>query len=433
MSPLTCGYIGLALMLILMFLGMPIALVFGISGVVGIAMILGFDMGINYLMSVPVTAAASYTLLVMPLFMMMGEISSSGSLTTDAYNAAHKWFGHQRGGLAITTSVASAVFGCVCGSSVTTAMVFSQVAWPEMRRNGYSPRLGLAAIAAAGPLGTLIPPSIPLIMYGIMSETSIAKLFMAGWLPGILLLICLCLTINLWVRFKPGDAPRAPKASLKERLLSLSHVWPFLLLVLLVMGGIWGGICTVNEGAALGAVGSVIITLCMRRLNLKSFMECLKRVCGTGASFFFLFVGVQLFNSFMTLSGLPRSLAAFVSGLNVSPMAVVWIIVVIYLFLGCFIDVAPMMMLTVPIFAPMIRSLGLDMVWFGIIITFCSALGVLTPPVGMNLFVLANRVPDVEIQEIIRGIWPFLFATFVALILIMYIPQIATLLPNLMR
>ena len=430
---LTIGFIGLALMVVLMFLGMPIALVFGISGVAGIVMILGFDMGINYMMTVPVTAAASYTLLVMPMFMMMGEISSSGGLTTDAYGAARKWFGHRGGGLAITTSVASAIFGCVCGSGVTTAMVFSQIAWPEMKRSGYSPRLGLAAIAAAGPLGTLIPPSVPLIMYGIMAETSIAKLFMAGWLPGILLLLCLCATILIWAKVRPNDAPQTEKIPLKEKLRSLIHVWPFLVLILAVMGGIWGGICTVNEGAAVGAIGSLIITVCMRRMKFKQLVACMKNTCGSGASFFFLFVGVQFFNSFMTLSGLPRALSNLVNGLNVSPMVIVWIIVVIYLFLGCFLDVAPMMMLTVPIFAPIVRGLGLDMVWFGIIVTFCGAIGCLTPPVGMNLFVLANRVPDVGIGPIIKGIVPFLIATFVALVLVMYIPQIATFLPGLMK
>ena len=434
MTPMTVGFIGLALMVVLMFLGMPIALVFGISGLAGIMMILGPDLGINYMMSIPVTAAASYTLLVMPMFTMMGEIaSSSGGLTTDAYGAARSWFGRCRGGLAVTTSVASAVFGCVCGSGVTTAMVFSQVAWPEMKRNGYSPRLGLAAIAAAGPLGTLIPPSVPLIMYGIMSETSIGKLFMAGWLPGILLLLCLCLTINIWARVKPQDAPRTEKIPLREKLKSLTRVWPFLVLILLVMGGIWGGICTVNEGAAVGAMGALIITLVMRRMNFKQFFKSMKSVCGTGCSFFFLFVGVQFFNSFMTLSGLPRALAAWVGGLDISPMAVIWVIVVVYLFLGCFLDVAPIMMLTIPIFAPVVRTLGLDMVWFGIIVTFCGALGALTPPVGMNLFVLANRVPDVGIGEIIKGIVPFLIATFVALIVVMYVPEIATLLPALMK
>lgn len=432
MTTLSVGCIGLVLLVVLMFLGMPIAYVFAISGLAGIMMILGPDLGLSYLMTVPVTAAASYTLLVMPMFTMMGEIASSGGLTTDAYGAARSWFGRCRGGLAVTTSVASAVFGCVCGSGVTTAMVFSQVSWPEMKRNGYSPRLGLAAIAAAGPLGTLIPPSVPLIMYGIMSETSIDKLFMAGWLPGILLLICLCITINIWARVRPQDAPRTEKIPLKDKLKSLTRVWPFLVLILLVMGGIWGGICTVNEGAAVGAVGALVITLILHRMNFKSFFRSMKNVCGTGCSFFFLFVGVQFFNSFMTLSGLPRALASWVGSLNMPPMGIVWVIVVIYLFLGCFLDVAPIMMLTIPIFAPIVEMLGLNMVWFGIIVTFCGALGALTPPVGMNLFMLANRVPDVGIGEIIKGIVPFLVATFVALVIVMYVPQIATLLPDLM-
>ena len=293
--------------------------------------------------------------------------------------------------------------------------------------------LGLAAIAAAGPLGTLIPPSVPLIMYGIMAETSIAKLFMAGWLPGILLLIVLCLTIFIWAKTRPKDAPLTDKYPLKERFKSLIRVWPFLLLILVVMGGIWGGICTVNEGAAVGAVGATIITFAMRRLKVKEFVQTMKGVVGSGASFFFLFVGVQFFNSFMSLSGLPKALAKWVGSLNVAPMTVIWLMVVIYLFLGCFLDVAPLMMLTVPIFAPIVAGLGFNLVWFGIIVTFCGAIGCITPPVGMNLFVLANRVPDVKIGEIIRGILPFIAATFVALVICMYIPDISLLLPGLMR
>ena len=433
MTSLTIGIIGLCVMLVLMFLGMPIAFVFGVSGVVGMIAILGFNTGLSYMMSIPVTAAASYTLLVMPMFMMMGEVASAGGLTTDAYTAARYWFGHKKGGLAVTTTVSSAIFGAVCGSGVTTAMVFSQIAWPEMKRYGYSPRLGLAAIAAAGPLGTLIPPSVPLIMYGIMAETSIAKLFMAGWLPGILLLIVLCVTIFIWAKMRPKDAPLTDKYPLKERAKSLLKVWPFLLLILMVMGGIWGGICTVNEGAAVGAVGATIISFAMRRIHIKDFVKTMKGVVGSGASFFFLFVGVQFFNSFMSLSGLPKALAKWVGSLNVAPMTVIWLMVVIYLFLGCFLDVAPLMMLTVPIFAPIVASLGFNLVWFGIIVTFCGAIGCITPPVGMNLFVLANRVPDVKIGEIIRGILPFIVATFVTLAICMYIPQISLLLPGLMK
>ena len=433
MSSLTIGIIGLCVMLVLMFLGMPIAFVFGVSGVVGMVCILGVKTGLGYMMSIPITAAASYTLLVMPMFMMMGEVASAGGLTTDAYTSARYWFGHKKGGLAVTTTVSSAIFGAVCGSGVTTAMVFSQIAWPEMKKYGYSPRLGLAAIAAAGPLGTLIPPSVPLIMYGIMAETSSAKLFMAGWLPGILLLIVLCLTIFIWAKTRPKDAPLTDKYPLKERFKSLIRVWPFLLLILVVMGGIWGGICTVNEGAAVGAVGATIITFAMRRLKVKEFVQTMKGVVGSGASFFFLFVGVQFFNSFMSLSGLPKALAKWVGSLNVAPMTVIWLMVVIYLFLGCFLDVAPLMMLTVPIFAPIVAGLGFNLVWFGIIVTFCGAIGCITPPVGMNLFVLANRVPDVKIGEIIRGILPFIAATFVALVICMYIPDISLLLPGLMR
>jgi tripartite ATP-independent transporter DctM subunit len=432
MSALTCGYIGVILMLVLLFLGMPLAYTFALSGVVGIMLILGFQNGMNYMMSIPFSAAASYSFIVMPLFMLMGDVAYNGGLTADAYGAARKWFGHLPGGLAITTTVASALFGALCGSGSTTAMVMTQVAWPEMKKSNYDPGLGLGSIVGAGPLAILIPPSVPLIMYGLLSGASIGRLFMAGWLPGILLTVMLSICTVIQVKINPSLAPRMEKAPLKERLKSLKNVWAFLVLIIVVMGGIWGGFCTVYEASGIGVIGAMIIIALMRRMNLKQFAQTIKQTCASGCAMFFMFVGIQIFNTFMSLSGIPKALATAVRELPLPPAAIIWVIVLLYLILGCFLDSPPVMMLTVGLLAPVVSQLGYDLVWFGIIVAFTVAVGALTPPVGINLFVVSSRAPEVPIAKIIKGMVPYLITIIITLVIIFYVPQISLLLPNLM-
>ncbi len=432
MTALTAGYIGVAVMLILLFLGMPLAYTFALSGVFGITLILGLNNGLNYMMSIPFSAAASYTFIVMPLFMLMGDFAYNGGLTSDAYGAARKWFGHVPGGLAVTSTVASALFGALCGSGSTTALVMTQVAWPEMKESKYDPGLGLGSIVGAGPLAILIPPSVPLIMYGLLSGASIGRLFMAGWLPGLLLTVTLSVCTVIQVKMNPAKAPMMAKATMKARLRSLGAVWPFLVLILVVMGSIWGGICTVNEAAGIGVIGSMVIIAVMRRMNLRGFLQTLKKTCSAGCAMFFMFVGIQIFNTFMSLSGIPRALAMWVGGLPLPSSVIIWVIVLLYMVLGCFLDSPPVMMLTVGLLAPVVASLGYDLVWFGIIVAFTVAVGALTPPVGINLFVVSSRAPDVPIATIIRGMVPYLITIILTLIIIFYVPQISLWLPNLM-
>lgn len=432
MSPMTAGLVNLVIMLGLMFLGMPLAFTFALSGLTGIVMIMGLPAALHYMSTVPFSTAASYTFCVMPLFMLMGDYAFRGGLTTDAYGSARKWFGHLPGGLAITSTVASAIFGAVCGSGSATAMIMTQVAWPEMKRYGYSSKLGLGSIAAAGPLAILIPPSVPLIIYGILSETSIGKLFMAGWIPGLLFTITLSITVAIIAKIRPDMAPKTEKVSLKERVASLKNIWSILVLILIVMGGIWGGICTVNEAAGIGAIGSLVIAMSRKKLNLRSMMEAMRDVGTSGASMFFMFVGIQIFNIFMAMSGLPRGLASWITGLPLSPMAIIWAIVILYLILGCFLDSPPVVMLTVGLLAPVVRDLGFDLVWFGIVVAFTVAMGAITPPVGINLFVIKSRVPEVPSMDMIKGVLPFMITTVVTMVLIMYVPQMSLFLPNLM-
>ncbi len=432
MSATTAGIIGVLLMIVLLFLGMPLSFTFAFSGVVGAALILGWDSGLSFLASIPFTSAASYTFVVMPLFMLMGDIAFHGKLTSDAYNFARKLCGHLPGGLAITTTVASAMFGAVCGSGSTTALIMTQVAWPEMKKNHYDAGLGLGSIVGSGPLAILIPPSTPLIMYGLLSGASIGRLFMAGWLPGILLTFTLAVCTVIQIKIKPEKAPLMPKASWRERLASLKGVWAFLILMIVVMGSIWGGICTVNEAAGIGVIGAIIIVAVMRRMNLKEFAVTIKNTASIGGAMFFMFIGIQVFNSFMSLSGLPRMLANWIQSLPVPPSVIIWLIVILYLILGCFLDSPPVMMLTVGILAPVVSALGYDLVWFGIVVAFTVAVGALTPPVGINLFVVSSRAPDVPTGTIIKGMLPYLITILITLVIIFYVPQISLLLPNLM-
>ena len=432
MEPVTAGIIGVGIMLVFLFMGMSLSFTFALSGLIGIALIIGPDKAMNYLLTMPFTKAATYTFLVMPLFTLMGNMAFDGGLTTDAYNSSRKWFGHAPGGLAITTSVACGLFGAICGSGSVTALMFTKIAWPEMKKSGYDPGLGLGAIVGSGPLAILIPPSIPLIMYGMLSGTSVASLFMAGWLPGILLCVALALCTIIQVKLNPAKAPNLPKTSFIEKVKSLKGIWAFLLLIIIMMGGIWGGICTVNEAAGLGVVGSLVIVALMRRMNFKQFMNCFKNTCASGCAIFFMFVAIEVFNVFMTWSGLPKMLATAVAALNVSPHIIAWIIIAVYLVLGCFLDSPPVMLLTVSILTPVISMLGFDLVWFGIIVAFTVAIGALTPPVGINLFMVASQAPEVPSKTIIKGTLPYLATMILVMVLVYIFPQIATFLPSLM-
>ena len=432
MSATSAGIVGVVLMILLLFFGMPLSFTFAFSGVVGISLILGLNKGLTFLATIPYTAAASYTFVVMPLFMLMGDIAFHGKLTSDAYNCARRFCGHLPGGLAITTTVASALFGAVCGSGSTTALIMTQVAWPEMKKNDYDPKIGLGSIVASGPLAILIPPSTPLIMYGLLSGASIGKLFMAGWLPGILLTFTLSICTIIMIKLNPKRAPLLQKVSWKERLKALRMILPFFILIILIMVGIWGGICTVTEAAGVGAVGAIIIVAVMGRMSIKEFAVTIKNTASIGGAMFFMFIGIQVFNSFMSLSGLPRMLANALTALPIPSSAVLWLIIALYLFLGCFLDSPPVMMLTTGIIAPIVAALGYDLVWFGIVVAFTVAVGALTPPVGINLFVVSSRAPDVPSGTIIRGMLPYLITILITLVIIFYVPQISLLLPNLM-
>lgn len=433
MSNLAIGIIGLIFMLVLMFLQVPLALTFLISGVLGISALLGPTAGLNYLCTLPFTKAASYTYAVLPLFMLLGDLAVQGNLTLDAYSAIRKWFYRVPGGLAVTSTITSAVFGAICGSMQATAVVMSQMAWPEMKRYGYDGKMSLGAICAAAPIAILIPPSIPMVQYGVLTDTSIGSLFMAGLIPGIILTAGICVMIIVMCLVRPSRAPKTERTSTREKLIALKNAWPILLLVIIMMYCIWGGVCTVNEAAAVGVIFCMIIVLAKRRMTVKDVAKTCAKSVIMGASIIFLLVGVHFFSVFMSLSGVPQALANWVTKLNVGRYTVIWMIIIMYLVLGCFIDTPPIIMLTVPLFAPVVAKLGFDLIWFGVITSICGALGGVTPPVGINLFVMHAALPDEPMSTINKGVWPFLAMSVFVLGLCVYIPELSLWLPGVMK
>ena len=432
MSPTIIGILGLVLMLVLMFLGVDLAFAFAISGFLGITLLQGFDSGLAILKTIPLTQAMTYSLAVLPMFMLMGDFAVTGRLTSDAYSTARQFLGRRTAGLAVTSTVSSAIFGAICGSAQATAMVMSQVAWPEMKRYGYEPRLGLCSIAAAGPLAILIPPSTPLMIFGILSGTSVGALFMAGWIPGILLTIFMCAVSVILAKMHPDWAPRADKTTWKEKLKSLGQAWPILLLIVVIMVCIWGGVTTVNEAAGVAVIVCLIIVIAKRRAGPKAIWQSLvKSTCGA-AGLFFMFIGIQVFNSFLSLTQLPGKLTTLVTSLPLSPNAIIWCIVIMYFILGMFIDAPVMMMLTIPLLYPAVAALGFNLVHYGIISALCSALGMISPPVGICLFIIGSSCPDVPLSTIMKGIWPYVIAVVAAIAAVIYIPQLALWLPSIM-
>lgn len=433
MSNLAIGIICLVIMIILMFLEVPLGFAFIISGVIGLTWMLGPSIAVNYLKTVPYNTVAAYSYAVMPLFMLMSDVCTKAKLTTNAYNAARKWLGRLPGGLAITTTVASGVFGAICGSMTVTSLIMPEMAWPEMKRYNYSPELGLGSIAAASPLAILIPPSTPLMVYGILTGTSVGALFMAGWMPGIILLVMMSIVTVIVVKIHPDWATKPEKFTLKEKLKSLLGAIPILILVILVMICIWGGITTVIEAGGIGAAGALIICAIQRKLNIKQMAETIRNTAMMAAGMFLLLVGIQVFNACITFSGIPTAMGNWVTSLPLSPKAILWVIIIVYLVLGCFIDSAPVTMICIPLFAPIVSALGFNPIWFGILTTMTSAVGAISPPVGICLFLVSSKVPGVGLNKIIKGAVPYLICMLVALVLFFYVPEISLWLPGLMQ
>jgi tripartite ATP-independent transporter DctM subunit len=363
----------------------------------------------------------------------MGAFVNRANLSQELYDAANSWLGHRRGGLAMATVAACGGFAAISGSSLATAATMTKVAMPPMRRYGYDNGLAAGTIAAGGTLGILIPPSVPMVIYGILTETDIGELFVAGIIPGILLIVLYCTSIAVVTWIDPKAGPKAPRIPLNERWPYLAKVWGVAALFFVVMGGIYGGIFTPTEAASIGAFGAMVFVLWRRRLTWPTLIGSLVEAGRTTGTIFAVGFGALIFSNFVTIAGLPRDLVGVIRAFDLPAVGVVLMICLILIILGMIFDALAMILLTVPVFFPIVASLGLNPVWFGIIIIIVVEIGLITPPIGLNVFVVKSIVNDVPLGKIFRGIVPFFFASIVGLLLIIFYPPIALVLPSMMR
>ena len=425
--------VGLAAFLILAFLRVPMAFAMGLVGFVGTALKLNFNVAAQMVGTISYETGLAYGLSVIPLFILMGNFVVRARMSEELFQAAHAFIGHWRGGLAMSTIVASGGFGSICGSSIATSATFAKVAYPSMKKYGYSDALSAGSIAAGGTLGILIPPSVLMVIYGIMTETHIGKLFVAGILPGLLAVVLLCLAIA-WTAWRdPAAGPAAERSSGRQRLVALRRIWPVLLLFAIVIGGIYAGVFTATEGAGIGAGVAFLFALARRALTWKALSEVLVESARTTAMLFAVLIGALLFANYVNYTSMPSDLKSFVGQFQQYPMAVIAAICVVYILLGAAMEELSMILLTVPLFFPVVTQLGYDPVWFGIIIVIVVQIGLISPPVGMNMFVVKNLLPHISVATVFRGVWPFVVATIALLALIVVFPEIALVLPGTMK
>lgn len=432
MTPAMVGLIGFAAVLLLMLVRIPVAVSMGIVGAAGFLYLQGWD-GLAYVMGTsPFESVFPYSLSVVPLFVMMGVFASYAGLSRQLYDVAYAFLGHYRGGLALATVGACAGFGAICGSALATAATMCRVALPEMRRHGYADSLATASIAAGGTLGILIPPSIILLIYALLTEQSLGKLFIAALVPGLLGTVLYMLAITATTRLNPALGPAGERMSWPRRLHTLRGVWPVGLLFALVIGGMYTGIFSPNEAASVGAVGALVFAIAGRTMGRARFKASLVEIASTSGMIFLIIIGAGLFNFFLEGTNVPQYLIEQVRGLNLGPTMFLVILTIFYIILGCLMDDLAMILLTLPVVFPITQALGIDAIWFGIYIVTIVEIGLITPPVGMNLFVIQG-VGQVKLQTVIRGIVPFVIADAVRITLLIAVPQIVLFLPALMK
>ncbi|BEQ14922.1 C4-dicarboxylate ABC transporter permease [Desulfoferula mesophila] len=432
-DPVTIGVIGTIAVFVLLFLGMPIAFALMLVGFSGISMLASVDAALPKVASTVWEVSSFYPYTVIPLFIVMGGFASSSGLTSEMYGTFDKWMRRLPGGLAIATIGACGGFSAVSGSSVATAAAMGTVALPEMKRFNYKSSLAAGSVAAGGTLGFLIPPSIGFVVYGMITEQSIGKLLVAGMLPGVVLGLAYVGIVIAWVKMYPDAAPTSPeRVTWAEKFASLKGVWEPLVLFMVVMGGIYAGFFTPTEAGAVGATVLFLVALIKRRLSWQVLIGALIESVRISVMVLFLVAGANVFSYFLALSTIPTQVAGWAASLDVSPYLIHTVIILIYLFLGCFLDAISMMVLTLPVIYPIITALHFDPIWFGVIAVLMMEAGLITPPMGLNIFTVAGVSPDIKLETIFKGVAPFLLAIFFVAFLITVIPGIATLLPNMM-
>ena len=433
MTPTLVGILGLLALFIFIFSNMPVGFVMAAIGFIGFSYLVTVDAAMNLMAIDLFEVFGSYNLTVIPLFILMGQIAFHSGISSRLFNVAYKFIGHWPGGVAIATVGACTGFSAISGSTNATAATMAAVALPEMRKYGYDDKLATGVVAAGGSMGILIPPSVIFILYGIMTEQSIGKLFVAGIIPGLLLTLFFIAAILIWAKITPEIAPRGPKTSWKEKAVSLFGLIETIVLFIIVMGGLFLGFFTPTEAGGVGAFGALVIAVVRRNISFSGLVQSLFETTRISCMILVIVAGATIFGHFLAVTRIPFDIANFVVGFNLPPWVIMSLILFVYLIGGCFIDALALIMLTVPIFFPVITTLGYDPIWFGVIIVLITQIGVITPPVGINVYVVSGVAVDVPLHVIFKGVLPFLIALAVQTLILIPFPQIALFLPGFMR
>jgi C4-dicarboxylate transporter, DctM subunit len=433
MTPLEIGIVGCVLMIVLLLVSLPVAFAMAIVGFLGFAVVVSPHAAVSMITMDLYDTFSSYSLTVIPLFVLMGQVAFHAGISRGLFKAAYHWMGRLPGGLAIATVGACTAFGAICGSGPATSATMAMVALPEMKRYGYSMELACGTVASAGGLGMLIPPSVVFIVYGILTEQSVGKLFISGILPGLMIALLFCITIVIQCLLRPNLGPAAPPTTWKAKFASLAGVAETLILFVVVMGGMFLGFFTPTEAAAIGAAGALVIAVVKGQLTWALLVQSLQETVRTSCMVMFIVTGAVIFGHFLAVTRIPFTLASWLSGLALPAWIIMALIIVFYLIAGCFIDALGMILLTIPIFYPVVTQLGYDPIWFGVIIVVVTMMGVISPPVGVCVYVVAGIQRDVPMDRIFRGSLPFLAALVVAAVVLMIWPRFCLILPNMLR
>lgn len=426
------GLIGFAGLFVLMGLGVPVGIAMLVSGFAGLVALTGVSAAAYTISGQSLATASSYQLAVLPLFILMGNVASAAGLSRDLYDAAYRWIGHFRGGLAGATIVGSAGFAALSGSSIASAVTMGRVAYPNMRRYGYGGRLSTGSIAAGGTLGILIPPSTGFVLYAILTEQSIGRLFMAGVLPGLLMTGLFLIAIAVYVKFRPEEGPPGPSSSMRERWLASRNALGIVGVIAVTIGGIYGGVFTPVEASGVGAFLATIMLVFRKRLSWPTMREVSADTLRTTGMCFLILIGANVFSPFVSQSGLPAQVAGMFSSMGLGAYGTLLVILALYTVLGMFIEGLSLLVITLPIVFPVIVALGFDPIWFGVIMVIVLEMGLISPPVGVNCFVVSTIARDVKLETIFAGVMPFWVAMIACVLILVAFPQIALLLPNAM-
>ncbi len=433
MDPVFVAGLGIAAMFILILLQVPIGISMIVVGAVGFGVLSGFGPALSILESEPSSVISNVDLAVIPLFLLMGNFATTAGLSADIFKLAYAFFGHRRGGLALATIAGCGFFGAICGSSVATAVTFGRVALPEMLQRKYAPDLATGSIAAGGTLGSLVPPSVILVIYAVMAEEFIIELFIAAVIPAILSIASYFVAIAIYVRMKPSAGPAGPRMLWSDRFKTLSHSWGVVFILVVVVGGIYGGVVTVTEAAALGAILSFLFALGRKKLTVEGFWRALTGTATTTAMIYVIIIGGNVFSYFVTVTNMPEAIVTAIGNWHAPTPVILLALLIVYLILGSIFDTVAAMLVTLPFVLPLITSMGYSPVWWGIVNVVVIEIGMITPPIGLNVFVLQGVAKTIPLGVIFRGIIPFLCADIIRLTILVAFPALMLWLPNLMR